>query len=405
VVVALRSRQFGASVLLVGLAPVCLPWAAKRRLSAAVATSCLLLAACTSTPSEGLASRKAVASTKAVALTGTLDLAAGFNGGAGWRVTRTQGFEVTSDGGKTWTRDPLPAVLSVSDIQDVQARPGGGILIAAGAGNSAVTVLSQSGPAALWTMTTVIPRWPNDFPPPEAASAFFAQSPAGRVSLLIGEDSTHSTEFVGLFESTDSGRSFVQLRTGGGAIWTSITFASARDGVAVVGAADRYQSLVHTRDGGATWIDSTMPPGLSRVSLSQPVTTSSGFQVVATAPSADGTSSTVTVLHSSDGRLFERVGTALTTPSEGVVTIAAAAGIVWVFVGNHTLVTSDDSGATWSRVSGPTIPDAAESAGLTTATTGSTAVGDGSCLANKTDCTSTVETFTTHDGGRTWTVQ
>jgi hypothetical protein len=75
-----------------------------------------------------------------------------------------------------------------------------------------------------------------------------------------------------------------------------------------------------------------------------------GYQVVATTHSADGGSTTATVLQSSDGQAFQSVGTAVTTPSAGDVTIAAAAGIVWVFAGNHTLVTSDDSGATWSRV-------------------------------------------------------
>jgi hypothetical protein len=398
-VIPVRVEQAGASVRQVRRVPVCLPWVAKRRPLAIMAAACLLLAACGSTPANGLASTKPVAST------GTLDLAAGFDGSAGWRLTRTEGFEVTSNGGQTWTRDPLPAAWPVSDIRDVQTRPGGETLVAAVAGSSAVTVLSQSGPAVAWTTTTVVPRWPRGFPPPEAASPFFAHSPAGQVTLLIGEDSTHSTEFDALFTSADGGRSFVQRRTGSGAIWTSITFASARDGVAVVGAADQYQALVHTRDFGATWADSTMPAGLSRASLTQPVATPSGYQVVATTLSADGTSTTATVLRSSDGQAFERVGTAVTTPSAGEVTVAASAGIVWVFAGSHTLFTSDDSGGTWTRVSGPTIPDAADSAGLTTSATGSAAVGSDRCLANKADCTSTVETFVTRDAGRTWIVQ
>lgn len=366
-------------------------------LMGALGLSTLGLGAC-GTVTAGSTVKSAAASTA-----GTSDMAAGFHGAAGWRLTADNSFEMTLDGGLTWKADPLPGTVSSQDIHAVNNLPGGGLVVALNGAGSAVTVLSQANTGAAWGSTSIVPIWPDGYQTEgPAASVILTSSPEGTVSLVVGASPAHTNEYLAVFSSADGGRTFVQKNTRADYIWSSAVLSSATEGVAISG--PREQFTEHTSDGGATWEAAKLPSSLEGSTLSEPIVTASGFLMASTSSDEAGTG-TVNLLTSSDGQSFEVTGAPLVLPSAGHVHVASVEGAVWVLGPKSSLFVSNDLGATWTRVSSQTLPNGVASISLSTAESASIVVSSSSCSEQKGDCTTAVRTYATDDAGATWTVQ
>jgi hypothetical protein len=381
-----------------------------RRLGARVLIGATILAlgACGTVQAGSAGSRAAsgprATSDSATPFAGTADAAASFTGPAGWRVIAgSNRFEVTADGGRAWRQDSLPAAIPVADVRDISSAPGAATVVAAVV-RATVKVAAQARPGASWSVTTVKTAWPREYRlvgPPGFVS--LTQAPHGFVGLVAGLSMGMSTELVDFFTSTNGGASFTKALSQNSLVWRGTAFRTARNGIAVEGPAGTF--LDCTTDGGTRWTQSAIPAGLKGAVFSNPLVVAGDFLVAATRQASSGEQHVV-VLRSSDGRSFAPVGKPLVIPAKyngGNVITAAVAGHLWIFAG--ALFTSADSGQHWTRAQTSGLPKGVISASLASPTTGSAVVETNSCMAYKSDCTSSEHTFITRDAGRTWARQ
>lgn len=354
--------------------------------------------------SSGAASGRRVTSDGAASFAGTADAAAAFAGPAGWRVIAgSNRFQLTSDGGRAWRSDALPAAIPVADVRDISSAPGEATVVAAVV-RGIVKVAAQARPGASWSVTSMTPSWPKEYriagPPGFLA---LTEAPHGFVGLVAGLSIGMSSELIDFFRSANGGASFSRAMSENSLVWRSTAFRSARDGIAVEGPAGTL--LYHTTDGGAQWAKSAIPAGLRGAEFSNPLAVAGGFLVAATRP-ASGGAQRVVILRSTDGRSFSRAGTPLVIPARyngGNVIASAVAGHIWIFAG--VLFISADAGQSWTRVHAAGLPKGVISASLASPTTASAVVETNSCMAYKSDCSSSEHTLMTKDSGRTWSRQ
>jgi photosystem II stability/assembly factor-like uncharacterized protein len=324
----------------------------------------------------------------------------GFNGLTGWRITTSAQLQLTSDGGQRWVTAALPASISLGDVKAVSTDPGGPALVAAVNGHD-VEVLVQRD--ASWVVHAIHFSLPTNLPPLGPPDRIlFGRAGPDFVDMILGWDLTTSTEIVQNEVSNDGGSSFTLIRSQTELPWVQVAFKSPSDGVVVAGPALTF--LYHTNDGGAQWSSSSLPPGLSHPELGNPMDVSGGLAVTAMSSEPDG-SETVTLLRSVDGAAFSIMGTPLAIPaseSPGGVTAASFGSSIWIFANNHVLFRTTDSGDTWTKVSNSSVPQGVGSASFATGTSGEAVTEEGSCAEFKSDCTTSLETFVTEDGGTTW---
>jgi hypothetical protein len=380
------------------------------RLGARVLTGAAILAlgACGTVQAghanSGAASGPRATSDAATAFAGTADAAASFTGPAGWRVIAgSNRFELTADGGRAWRQDSLPAAIPVADVRDISSAPGAATVVAAVVRDT-VKVAAQAQPGASWSVTTVKTSWPREFRLVGLPGYLsLAQAPHGFVGLVAGLSIGMSSELVDFFTSTNGGASFSKVLSENSLVWRGTAFRTARNGIAVEGPAGTF--LDRTTDGGARWTRSAIPAGLQGAAFSNPLVVSGGFLVAATRQASSGEQHVV-VLRSTDGRSFAPAGKPLVIPAKyngGNVITAAVAGHFWIFAG--ALFTSADGGQRWTRVQTSGLPRGVISASLASPTTASAVVQANSCMADKSDCTSSEHTFITNNAGRTWSRQ
>lgn len=236
---------------------------------------------------SGAASGRRVTSDAAASFAGTADAAASFAGPAGWRVIAgSNRFQLTSDGGRAWRSDALPAAIPAVDVRDISSAPGEATVVAAVV-RGIVKVAAQARPGASWSVTSMTPSWPKEHriagPPSFLA---LTEAPHGFVGLVAGLSIGMSSELVDFFTSANGGASFRRAMSENSLVWRSTAFRSARDGIAVEGPAATF--LYYTIDGGAQWAKSAIPAVLRGAEFSNPLAIAGGFLVAATRPAGGG---------------------------------------------------------------------------------------------------------------------
>jgi photosystem II stability/assembly factor-like uncharacterized protein len=343
---------------------------------------------------------------------GQLSGPSGVAGSAVWALNRS-GLVLSQASGNAWSELRLPTGVSAQSVAAVSATPGRDIWVARPV-RSGVELLHRSIAGAVgWSATTLIsPSAPATAPDRVAIST----GTGATVTVLEAWDLSISQSVVRVYVSPDNGRTFSQLPAPDRALpylglhWWNASFASAADGVAVVGATGGY--LLHTTDAGRAWSLSRLTgvPAAQNVALGKPILDGTNIElpVFAASPTSTGDETFSLYVSRDGGTTFTQstrpvTVTGATVP--GAVPVAVQGTTIWLLPApGSQLMRSDNDGATWSHV---TLPfQAAEAVGAATAGS-ATIVAGGSlkCSGAKAhgECSKQALTiWKTTDDGRTW---
>jgi|HubBroStandDraft_1064217.scaffolds.fasta_scaffold13782_4 photosystem II stability/assembly factor-like uncharacterized protein len=344
--------------------------------------------------------------------TGHLSGPAGSAGSAVWALNRG-GVVLSQADGAAWSELRFPAGVSARSVAAVAATPGREVWVAEAVPSGVELLHHSTAGAAGWSATKLIsPSAPAAAPERVDISA----GNGATVTVLEVWDQSISLSVARVFVSPDDGLSFRQLPAPDRALpylglrWWSASFASAADGVAVVGATGGY--VLRTTNGGQSWSRSRLigVPANQEVALGQPVLdgTSIELPVFTASPASTGDETFALYASRDGGAAFTRSSRPVTVTGStvpGVVPMAVRGNTIWLLPSpGSQLLRSDNDGATWSRVDLPFNQAQAISAATASSAT-IVAGGSLTCHGQKSHgvCSQQpVAIWKTTDDGRAW---
>jgi hypothetical protein len=325
--------------------------------------------------------------------------------GEGWAST-TAGFEVTTNGGRTFSASGLP--IPATGFMD--AGISGNTIVAAGVD---LTTSTSSGEATLETAYSLDggTSWTEVQPPAPlngaaVSSAQIVATGGSAIGMMATLQSGSAFSEGDWYSSSNGGQSWSETPAPSGGTVTDIGGT-----LWLVGGPVNSQ-IYSSSDFGATWVAMTPLSGIGSGTVAAytiPGSLSNGDVVlVATVPNAATGAPQVTIFTSGNaGGNWSVLSPAMTLPGSvgvGVTTPASIAdGTVWLGApyGAEIIVISSTGSvlSTTSNLPYPTVYSL-------TATNDSTAwvVGSSSqCRTGKSSCTETTSLFGTSDAGTSWT--
>jgi hypothetical protein len=288
------------------------------------------------------------------------------SGTTDWAVSNGSLY-LSGNSGHSWSKLALPAGVSAGSVAAVTASGGSAVWLAADHGNAVELYRRGIAGQSAWT-TTGLPASaaPAGVSPGQSPNqVVISQGSAGTLTLLEVWDQSPSASIPRLFVSSNDGASFTQLAQPNrelpylGLPWWTAVFASARDGVAVVGGARNY--LIYTSDGGQHWSRAALT-GIAAdqyIALGTPFLAGKAMDlpVFAASPSSNGAESASLLVSQNGGASFGEASahpvtiTGSTVP--GPVPMAASGNVVWLVPPGRTAFVSRDNGRTWTQISLP----------------------------------------------------
>jgi hypothetical protein len=352
-----------------------------------------------------------------VSATAQINGPADLSGQTAWAVSNGSLY-LSGNSGHSWSTLALPAGVSGHSVAAVTASGGSAVWLAAEHGSAVELFRRGVAGQSAWTMTALpSSAAPAGVSPGQSPNqVVISQGSAGTLTLLEVWDQSASASIPRLFVSSNDGASFTQLAQPNrelpylGLPWWTAVFTSAKDGVAVVGAARNY--LIYTSDGGLHWSRAALAgiPADQYVALGTPFLAGKAMDlpVFAASPGSNGAESASLLVSQNGGASFSGASahavtiTGSTVP--GPVPMAADGNVVWLVPPGRTALVSRDNGRTWTRVSLPFAgATAVSSAGPASATI--VAGGGYVCSGPKQQSTCTaqaVKLWSTVNNGLSW---
>jgi hypothetical protein len=339
------------------------------------------------------------------------------SGQTAWAVSNGSLY-LSGNSGNSWSTLGLPAGVSGRSVAAVTASGGSAVWLAAEHGSAVELFRRGIAGQSAWTRTALpASAAPAGVSPGQSPNqVVISQGSAGTLTLLEVWDQSASASIPRLFVSSNDGASFTQLAQPNrelaylGLPWWTAVFTSAKDGVAVVGAARNY--LIYTSDGGQSWSRAALAgiPAGQEVALGTPFLAGQAMDlpVFTASPSSTGAESAFLLVSQNGDASFSRTPaqpvtiTAATVP--GPVPMAASGNAVWLLPPGRTALVSRDNGRTWTNVS---LPFAGASAVSSAGSASATIVAGGGyvCSGPKQQSTCSaqaVKLWSTSDNGLNW---
>lgn len=339
------------------------------------------------------------------------------SGQTAWAVSNGSLY-LSGNSGNSWSTLGLPAGVSGRSVAAVTASGGSAVWLAAEHGSAVELFRRGIAGQSAWTRTALpASAAPAGVSPGQSPNqVVISQGSAGTLTLLEVWDQSASASIPRLFVSSNDGASFTQLARPNrelpylGLPWWTAVFSSAKDGVAVVGAARNY--LIYTSDGGQSWSRAALAgiPAGQEVALGTPFLAGKAMDlpVFTASPSSTGAESAFLLVSQNGDASFGRTSaqpvtiTAATVP--GPVPMAAQGNVVWLVPPGRTALVSRDNGRTWTNVS---LPFAGASAVSSAGSASATIVAGGGYVCSgakqQSKCSAqAVKLWSTSDNGLNW---
>ena len=391
----------------------------KRNLLLAAALSVIVpvTAACGSQVYQLTAAVHTAQADRGVSASAQINGPADVSGQTAWAVSNGSLY-LSGNSGHSWSKLVLPAGVSGRSVAAVTASGGSAVWLAAEHGSAVELFRRGAAGQSAWTRTALpASAAPAGVSPGQSPNqVVISQGSAGTLTLLEVWDQSASASVPRLFVSSNDGASFTQLAQPNrelpylGLPWWTAVFASARDGVAVVGATRNY--LIYTSDGGLHWSRAALA-GIAAgqyVALGTPFLAGKAMDlpVFAASPSSNGAETAAVLVSQNGGASFGGAPahpvtiTGSTVP--GPVPVAASGNVLWLVPPGRTALVSRDNGRTWTKIS---LPFAGATAVSSTGSASATIVAGGGyvCSGPKQQSTCSaqaVKLWSTGDNGLNW---
>ena len=374
----------------------------------------VLLAACTQAPLASGPAGQPSSATRPLpsALPAAQHGRLGHNGSIAW-LTTSQGLSLSTDAGHTFASVPLPASVSPTAIEAVDAVPGTMWLASRGPGRS-VSVYARDNTAGRWSAgAKLTPTWPTDLGGAETqppSSVWIIPGASNEVLVMTQLGISHSVSIPRPFVSDDGGLTFAQR-----VLPTPSDYNSPWDAIAVSGAAavavigERFDLVIHSNDSGSTWAATSVNGVMSGADfvVGTPVFAGSTVYLPLTESQADGKAAFVLLRSTDGGASFGVLGAQTLAlgmlAADGAPPLASAGGSWWLVSPMDGFVyRSADNGRTWSKAA-TALPQGVVDIAATDGQNATITVVENTCASGKSDCSSSQYSETTSDGGLTWT--
>ena len=309
-----------------------------------------------------------------------------FTDTVGWVVTNQNSY-LTHDGGKTWAA--FPDGFAIDTVSALDERN----LLAAGIEPDGIHVSMTVDSGAHWTMSRLDSRGQ----PGALTSAFH-----GRVAALLVQQTTSANFSIG----------DVYVRDPDGA-WT-VHSAPAAGALTIDGEGSlwlvggvQHEGVWISSDNAESWRQVKLPTASSDAfAVSSAVALDDGSVVVTI--TTNGPDSTAVFVQTSDGGMTWKRGAVVDGLGQTVAGTSLPNAIVdaehWVVLGaqSDALIRTSEAGVALPAISPPRLPPGVISLSFPTLSHGWAVSANGTCAADKTDCSLQERVSVTSDGGQTW---
>lgn len=332
----------------------------------------------------------------------------GASGTSLWLISES-GLSISDDGGLHWSTEALPdgvGAASIADVSEISNRR----LWVAVPDETGVHLYNRAAGAATWNSTYLVPTWPAEAGSPgPASSVAITPGPGNLVTVVVSVPNGADGAFSSLFTSADDGETFAEHPASqdspANVVWKHVTFVNPQSGLVVGGSTE--DSLLHTADGGATWVavPATGAPATNSFYLGEPVIVGSDLEVPLISLPSNGSDAGLLLLVSHDGgaTFAGPTGPALDLSSAVNPAMASVGLVTWVApnIGGKVFETAD-GGRTWTTITAPGLPTGVEVMTLTGPASATALIGLSGCPGFVPDCWTSAYVVATTDGGRTW---
>lgn len=304
----------------------------------------------------------------------------------GWVVTIQDSY-LTHDGGKTWSAFPDDFAIDTVSAQDERN------VLAAGIEPDGIHVAMTVDGGAHWTMSRLDSRGQ-----PAALTSAFGD---GVAALLVQQTTSANFSIGDVYVRDPDGAWTIHSAPAAGALTID-----SEGSIWLVGGV-QHEGVWISSDSAESWHQVKLPTTSSdAVALSPAVALDDGSVVLAI--TTNGRDSTAVFVQTSDGGMTWKRGAVVGGLGETVAGTSLPNAVVdaehWVVLDaqSDALTRTSEAGLTLPAVSPRGLPPGVVSLSFPTLSHGWAVSANGSCAADKADCSLQERVSVTSDGGQTW---